>query len=348
MPPSSTTVFTYSASDWLDYGKFTPPLTSDVREALEAKQFFRALKLNLKFRIVAETEVDKKKFEASCEKYVANQRTRLRKQASDAFVALVTAFGSDKEKGTSQSKEEKQALELFKKLAEATKKTATYLSSDTREVAARDVGVSADEFYSINEIDYDLRLEPNISADLGETESEQKLEDQNEKLKRRLAEKGKWLQCCLIDFATTGEQRLLVAKAGKEVKIGDAKAEGKLVDEDKTPKKIVGRVFVTGPKLRFEFLSKRKGQEGGKLPGGNSPDAPLKKLIKSLTNKSYSVKVDYVDVYSNKNYKVKDEEPKETAPGGRKSASGSSSDPKSKQTGKLASPIKNRTKSNSD
>lgn len=296
MPPANQSVFEFQANDWLDYTKFSPPLVPEVYKPLVEQDMFRALRLDLKIQVLVEHGGKKRELEDSCVNVLTSARARLRKLATTVYADLVRGWQAEQTPATASGGEGKKAIEQVKKLNEAVKRLIRELPRDMRETAAKDLGVGPDEFITVSDCDYDVRLRPDLFQDMGESESEEDIKKANEKLKRRLAVKGEWLECAVV-WTSAEVGRVFVAKPGKPVKLPEIKDEVGLLEQQRIPTKTVGKVWNTGSKLIFQFKSKREGVEGGKLPGGNSPKKPLKKMILVQAAKPFSVEVRRVKDY---------------------------------------------------
>lgn len=310
----------YKARDWIDPKQLR--LSPEDLSDLVSENMFRVAFLDLKIRVVAlvkGVELSKgqeKAFEINVTKAAWGARARLREEAKGVFVDVVNAWRAEKNPGMATGDEAKTAIAAVKKLDESMKELLRVLPRDLREAAGDALKMSPDDFVTVNESDYDIRLRTDLLAGLKDSEEEEESKEQNEKLKQRLSKKGEWLECCVV-WLSSAVGRLLVAKPGKPVKVKEAKDEGKLLDESKMAKKSQGKLFVTGSKLKFEFLDSKKGLEGGPLPGGSSPEAPLKKLIGRQTGKQYQVSVEFVSAYSNKQHAVDDREARDTEKGSK-------------------------------
>lgn len=301
----------YKATDWLD-PKQLDLSPEDVAD-LATESMFRSAYLDLRIRVVPDlpdkefSRGDLVALQASITKATSGPRQRLRKEATKTFSEVINAWRVNQNPGMAIGDEAKKALDAVKKLDSEMKDLVRTLPRDLRDAAGKALGVSADDFYTINESDYDIELRTDLMAGLKDNDLEDEAKEQNEKLKARLSKKGTWLNCCVV-WLSADIGRLLVAKPDKPVKVRDAKDEGKLLDETKVAKKSQGKVYVTGAKLRFQFLEPKQGIEGGPLPGGKSPEAPLKKLISRQTGKQYNIKVYFRKDYTNKSYALDDGE----------------------------------------
>jgi len=284
-------VVEYVEKDWLDIEKLG--LTPEDEQAIVDENMFRAAFLDLKIRVgksqAGKTELAQQVFEKICknhvEKAAASWQTRVREMAGKVFRDVVTAWRAEQSPDEATGQEGKQAIAGVKKLEDFLKKVLSEMPRDMRERAAKAMDMSADDFFTVNESDYDVRIRTDLLAGLEDSEAEALVKKQDDKLKKMLANKGEWMSCAVV-WLTREESRLIVSK--KDIVGSILKDESELLDDSKVTRKFWGKVYATGSKLYFQFL--------GKLPGGAATETALEKMVERQVGRKIDCKVNSEDM----------------------------------------------------
>lgn len=273
----------FKAASWLDAKQLG--LDPKDNQDLEDEKMFRAAFLDLKIRVVALMKKEKKSDEQklldiAVTKTGMRARTRVREETKKVFSDVVKAWRAEQDPAQATGAKAKEAIASVKKLNETLKRLLSELPREMRESAADALKMSADDFVTVNESDYDVRLRTDLFAGLEDNEAEALVKKQNDKLKKMLANKSEWMSCAVV-WLTREESRLIVSK--KDITGTILKEESELLDDSKVTRKFWGKVYATGSKLYFQFL--------GKLPGGTATETALEKMVERQVGRKIDCKV---------------------------------------------------------
>jgi len=276
----------YKANDWLEL-KSLLLAPDDLRDIVNQKMF-RAAFLNLKIGVMAETkgpELKKDKlshFERRITLTALKWRKLVRDEARKAFTEVATAWRNWNKDQTEGKEEKKKAFEAVKRLESKLKGVLRELPRDLRESAAETIdGLSADDFFTVSQCDYDVRLAPTLFG-LEGSDGGDEGEIDKDLLKVLTNNKDEWLECIVL-WQSQEKGRICVAKKGKSVAQSYKNAMKKELGNDPKPREFEGRIHFDGKELEFAFE--------GKAPGGGAAKQSLQAIVEEQIDKKYKIVV---------------------------------------------------------
>lgn len=333
--------FNFQFKGWL-----TPDevgLAPDVLEVIEAEDLLRHTDFDVKVEIAAPSEgTDERQVRSAVRGFLERHESRTHERAKKCYETVVQLWKEERDgeagTGTDAFKRAETTVKALNSYVDNLLKT---IPKEIRETIAKTLDISPDDLMTLTDADVeDVEITPGKFQNEEASGAKTFTAEQDEKLKKALEVKNKWLFCYVV-WRNAANVRVVVERPKRRTKPVEVEQNGESMETSGAIIKTKGKVKRDGKSLEFEFLRRKARKEGGKLPP--DPEKRIKDALLEQTGQTYDVTVLQVTEYSSEEAvdpnapakKTKDSDAK-----GSDKAGTSSSKPKGR--GSLAAPKSRR------